>query len=145
MVASRKRRQTPVSDDTRSEVRGEVPIIRVVIGDMPEVLMRLLARAIRERSDMILVGEGHNPVEMLQIMRDDVDVVILGTETVSDCPGICSHLLSEFPHLKIVLLSHRENAARAYWLGLRQRGVAADSMQALLRGVSRVSQIDAME
>jgi hypothetical protein len=74
-----------------------------------------------------------------------VDVAILGSETVAECPGICSHLLSEYPHLKIVLLSHSENAARAYWLGLRQQAVDADSMQALLRGVRSVNQIDAMD
>jgi cysteine synthase len=78
-------------------------------------------------------------------MRNGVDVVILGSDTVGECPGICSHLLSEYPHLKIVLFSHRENAARAYWLGVRQRAVSATTMQALLRGVSHVSQIDAMD
>jgi hypothetical protein len=124
---------------------GEQSAIRIVIGDMPEVLLRLLAQAIHERHDMVLVGEGQDPIGMLQVMRDDVDVAILGSDTVADCPGICSHLLSEYPHLKIVLLSHNENAARAYWLGLRRQTVDADSMQALLGGVAQVGQIDAMD
>ncbi len=124
---------------------SEHPVIRVALGDMPEVLLHMVAQAIHERDDMLLVGEGHDPISILHLMRDGVDVVILGSDTVSECPGICSHLLSEYPHLKIVLLSHRENAARAYWLGLRQRAVSATTMQALLRGVSHISQIDAMD
>jgi DNA-binding NarL/FixJ family response regulator len=124
---------------------SEHPVIRVALGDMPEVLLRMVAQAIHERGDMVLVGEGHDPISILHLMHDGVDVVILGSDTVSECPGICSHLLSEYPHLKIVLLSHRENAARAYWLGLRQRAVSATTMQALLRGVSHISQTDAMD
>jgi DNA-binding NarL/FixJ family response regulator len=121
------------------------PVIRVALGDMPEVLLRMVAQAIHEQGDMVLVGEGHDPISILHLMRNGVDVVILGSDTVGECPGICSHLLSEYPHLKIVLFSHRENAARAYWLGVRQRAVSATTMQALLRGVSHVSQIDAMD
>jgi hypothetical protein len=124
---------------------SEHPAIRVVLGDMPEVLLRIVAQAIHERDEMVLVGEGHDPISILHLMRDGVDVVILGSDTVGECPGICSHLLSEYPHLKIVLFSYRDNAARAYWLGLRRQMVNADSMQALLRGVSHISQIDAMD
>lgn len=150
MVAFIGKRQTTVPDDMHDQSIGTQPgdaqpAIRVVLGEMPEVLLRLVARAIHERQDMVLIGEGHDPIGTLQMMRDNVDVVILGSDTVADCPGICSHLLSEYPHLKIVLLSHRENTARAYWLGLRQQPVAADTMQALLHDVSQVSQIDAMD
>lgn len=119
--------------------------IRLVIGNMPEVLHQILARAIRSQPDMVLAGEAAGNVELLQAAHADADLMILGAEQVSPCPGICSHLLSEFPHLKILVISYNGDQARSYWLGMRQRKASAASLDGLLRDMRQLYQIDAME
>lgn len=119
--------------------------IRVVVGNMPEVLLQVVAQSIRDQPDMVLVREARGNIEVLQAARDAVDLVVLGAEQVSPCPGICSHLLSEFPHLKILVMTYSGDAARTYWLGLRQRKVSTTSMDRLLRALRQLHQVDAME
>lgn len=119
--------------------------IRLVVGNMPEMLLQIVAQAIRGQPDLLLAHEARGNVELLQVARDSIDLVVLGAEAVSPCPGVCSHLLSELPHLKIVVVSNSGARARSYWLGLRQRQASAASTDALLAELRRLYQIDAME
>ncbi len=119
--------------------------IRVVIANMPEVLLQMVAQAIAEQPDMLLVGQARDNLEVLQAAQTDVDLIILGATQVTPCPGICSHLLSEFPQLKILLVAPGSDVGRAYWLGLRQRKVATTSMAILLHNIRQLHQFDVMD
>lgn len=94
---------------------------------------------------MVLVGQARDNLEALQAARTDVDLIMLGVQHVSPCPGICSHLLSESPHLKILSIVAGHDIGRAYWLGVRQRKVSVASTTVLLRNIRRLYQIDAMD
>lgn len=138
-------KREPVLSHTLENSNSHMTRIRVVIANMPEVLLQLVAQAIQEQPDMVLVGQARDNLEVLQAAQNDVDLIILGAQTLSPCPGICSHLLSEFPHLKILVMAHSSDIARAYWLGLRQRKVAATSMSVLLRNIRQLHQLDVMD
>lgn len=112
---------------------------------MPEMLLQILVLALRSQPDLVLVREARGNLELLQAVGDTVDLVVLGADRVSPCPGICSHLLSEFPHLKILVISNSGDAARSYWLGLRQRKASAASIDALLRDLRQLHLTDVMD
>ena len=66
-----------------------------------EVLHYLLTSA-----GMEVVGQWSDPLTLLcSIERLRPEVVFLWTSDAFREPGICSHLLEEYPHLKIVVLS----------------------------------------
>jgi hypothetical protein len=59
-------------------------------------------------------------VEILLTSREGVDVLILGAEKAYPPPGICTHLLNEYPHMKILVLEIQGSSAVGYWLGIRR-------------------------
>ena len=75
-------------------MEGNRPILR-------EVLHYLVTNA-----GMEVVGQSSNPFDLLcSIDRLRPEVVFLWTSDASKEPGICSHLLQEYPELKIVVVS----------------------------------------
>ncbi|MCC6176239.1 MAG: hypothetical protein IT305_13110 [Chloroflexi bacterium] len=99
--------------------------IRVMVVNPLDGLLGTVEQFIAEQPDMVLVpymaGRASGWVELLQAMSADVDVLILGVERVRPPPGICSHLLSEFPGLKIVIVTPGGESGVLYWLGLRRQ------------------------
>lgn len=119
--------------------------IRIFVANLPEVLQDLVAKIVHAQPDMVLVGQARDHVEILKTMRPSVDLLILGAPESYPCPGICSHLLGEFPHLKILVIGDGSDVARAYWLGLRQRKVASYSTAMLLRNLRQLHDVDSMD
>jgi hypothetical protein len=111
--------------------------IRVLVANMSERLAQPVLQLIREQSDMTLVGQVQDNVNLLLAVGAGVDVVILGAPQVHPPPGICSHLLSEFPNLKILVLAMTSNLAVLYWLGLRHRQVNLVSATTLVKTIRR--------
>ena len=74
--------------------------IGVVIANRPETAIRDL---IELQDDMEIVGEALESFELLMMVKEtQADAVILSA--ASDVPGLCSHLLGEYPSLTIVVL-----------------------------------------
>ncbi len=91
--------------------------IRVLVAEMPRMLRDLFKHVVAEQTDMDLVGELLDPLGLLLAAgQTHADVVILGLHN-SEFPGICSHLLGEYPHIKI--LGVTEDGRRAYLYELR--------------------------
>jgi DNA-binding NarL/FixJ family response regulator len=123
-----------------------VPIapIRVLVSNMSGVVMESAASLIEQEPDMVLIGQVDDRVELLIAMSskkaagNEPDVLVLIASSVDPPPGICSHLLSEFPDLKILLLSATEDEAVAYWLGLRRYRLPTGRPAALLTNIRSV-------
>jgi DNA-binding NarL/FixJ family response regulator len=111
--------------------------IRVLTGNVLGIRMQLLRRLLEQQSDMVLVGETRDRVELLVAAAAGVDIVILGSPQVRPPPGICTHLLSEYPDLRIVVLSESSDAAVVYWLGLRRHRLRAVSATTLTGAIRR--------
>jgi DNA-binding NarL/FixJ family response regulator len=78
----------------RAVLRIDPPLVR-------EVFEHLLGEASIE-----VVGSAPDPMELLMVVRKSrPDVVFLMAGDSEKEPGICSHLLSEHPRIKIVIVS----------------------------------------
>ena len=94
-------------------------IIRVLVANLPAPRARLVTRLIQQQSDITLVGQVMGQVEVLLATEMDTDILIFGAPRAHPPPGICSHLLAEYPHLRILVLAHSGGTAAMYWLGMQ--------------------------
>lgn len=109
---------------------------RLLAANLPPVLQTQLQTAIAEEPDWELVGTVEGNMTTLLAAGDDIDLIILGALTAWPLPGICTHLLHEFPHLKLIVVSVDGLELYLYWLNLenrRQPVVSATSLHMTIR------------
>jgi len=72
---------------------------------------RRLGQALVQQPDMVLVGEqGRRGVGLLlEVRTSNPHAVVLAVEN-GDLPGECSHLLGEFPDLKVIALVREDGS-----------------------------------
>ena len=79
--------------------------IKIVLANRPRMMREVIKEMIEAQPDMEVVGEVLNPVDLLVAVRETAaDAVILGLED-SEEPGVCSHLLAEYPGVTILALA----------------------------------------
>jgi DNA-binding NarL/FixJ family response regulator len=85
---------------------------RVILAVEPQMLRGLLEDAIAAQPDIDVVGEANGLVELLLAVRaTGANVVICTWPDAGEVPGICTHLLSENPELRIIgIAAEGENA-----------------------------------
>ena len=109
--------------------------IRVLLGEIPRDLGDNFKRAVTDQPDMELVGEVRNGVELLLTAgHTHADVVILGLQD-SELPGICSHLLDEFPQIKVLAVSAGGQQAFLYEFRPRMVSLHEVSPESLLAAI----------
>ena len=119
------------------------PVIRVLVANLPVSLFERVMSLAVQQPDIVLVGQVQDPVELLMAVGSGVDVLILGAPQADPMPGICSHLLSEYPDLRILVLASTGEAAILYWLGLRRQQLHPLSAAALLSGIRHAYSLNA--
>jgi hypothetical protein len=124
-------------DDGSSE--QPISAIRVLLADMPDVLYDELALLIQAEHDLLLVGRVSGPVELLLRADEGVDVVMLATGGAEGLPGVGTHLLAEYPDLKLLVLPPDRSVLTAYWRGLRSErlGPGASDVPHQIRQIHR--------
>lgn len=81
--------------------------VRILLGMLGAEWKRLLTEVIRSDGDLEIVGAAATAVDvLLQAADRNPDVVVLAQLPGGAEPGICSHLLLEFPNVAILLLPH---------------------------------------
>jgi len=115
---------------TRAAPRGEV--IRVLASNLPRVLYEVLAASVSQDSNIVIVGNTRGALETLIAVRQGVDVVVLGAPEARRLPAICTHLLGEYPELKIIVVSLADEHTQVYWLGIRSRQVRPMTPRSIL-------------
>jgi chemotaxis response regulator CheB len=90
----------------RSPQRNLLAKIRVLLVAIPPMLVDGLRQIVAEQPDVEVVGDfADYGVELLvAVGQTRADVVILGVST-SELPGVCSHLLGEYPRVKVLALT----------------------------------------
>ena len=111
--------------------------MRVLLANLSGVVAQLVAQLIQQQPDMVLVGPVHGDMELLMAVGEGADVVVLGATHTDEPPGICSHLLCEFPFLRILLLKSSGDTATLYWLGLRNQRLKTVTDTSLLTTIRR--------
>ena len=91
---------------------GCVDKIKVLLANRPKILRELLSGLIQRQFDMEVVGEELDPVELLLAVDETrANVVVLDLLDSGEEPGICSHLLAEYPQLLVLALSSERERA----------------------------------
>jgi hypothetical protein len=112
-------------------------VVRVALADLPATLQSTLEEEVARRADMCVVRVEAGPVleriDLLVAVAQGADVLVLGTRDAASPPGICDHLLSEFPALMLLLVSHDGDLAMVHWQGPRRYRVGRVSAAAVLR------------
>lgn len=109
---------------------------RVLFGKNVQFLRGFYGDSFEGQSDMEVVGEIDDPVELLVSLRDvDVDVILLSKDHTG-ASGLTSHLFAEYPTLTLVIVN--EDCRAAYIEGLRPHrspilDVSPDGVMSALR------------
>ncbi len=114
--------------------------IRILLANRPPMLLEIMKALVQRQEDMEVVGEILDPIGLLVAVRErEADAVIL---TLKDCeePGLCSHLVAEYPNLIILSLAADGKTA---FLRLPRREIkvpSVDSIVDVLRDAIRVKE-----
>ncbi len=100
------------------------------------MLSDVIRNMIGRQPDMEVVGEVLDPIELLMAVKaTPVDVVIVMPLDSEGEPKICSHLLREHAHLKIVTVSAKGEAASLYESDSRRRRIDEPSEPSILGAI----------
>ncbi len=76
--------------------------ITFLLANRPRMIREVLRELIERQEDMEVVGEALDPVDILMAVREkEPDAIVLALSG-SEEPGLCSHLLAEYPNLTIL-------------------------------------------
>jgi DNA-binding NarL/FixJ family response regulator len=89
--------------------------IRVVLADLPEPLRNGLERDLAQDIDLTVTSVGDHLELLLAVGEAQADVVVLGMQE-GDLPGIATHLVEEYPHLRILTIRADVRRVRVYEL-----------------------------
>src|SRR6266498_2488434 len=116
--------------------------IRVLVTDVPDLFYSQIAELIRAEPDMLLVGRVAGRVELLLAADAGIEVVIIGAPQRIPPPGIYTHLLSEYPDLKVLVLAIDTGELDMYWRGLRRKHLGSMSEAALIGRIRELRKLD---
>ena len=103
-------------------------LVKILMVDVPNGLSNL-------RQDVI--GEAFDPIDLLLTVNEtDADVVIMGHPQADSMPGICTHLLAEFPILLILIVSTIDQRAFLYERKITQEEVSYSIPEDLIARVN---------
>ncbi len=99
--------------------------VKILLVDVPEDLRGLLEEVIDRHQHMEVIGEAFDPIDLLVTVNEtEADVVIMGHPDAENMPGICTHLLTEFPILLLLIISTIDQRAFLYERKIRQEEVS---------------------
>ena len=117
---------------------GAVDTTKVLLANKPKMLRELLRKSLATHADMEVVGEVTDPVRVLMKVRETgCNVVIVSLPESGEEPGICSHLLLEYPDLVVLAVSPVRDLAVAYRLSIDRTEIEGFSTESLVGVIRR--------
>jgi DNA-binding NarL/FixJ family response regulator len=114
--------------------------IRVLLADLPQPLRRQLERGLARNADLTVSSVGDHLEVLLAVGKARADVVVLWMPG-GGLPGIATHLVEEYPHLRILTIRAEARRARVYELlprlvqiGEVSPGALPEVISAMIRG-----------
>ena len=112
--------------------------VRVLLANRPRALRARLAKLLQRQSDIEVVGTVLDPIELLVAVEDtQADVVVVTLPDSGEIPGICSHLLHEYPQLLILALSLACTGACVYRQTITVEQLSDTSDEGILTAVRK--------
>lgn len=97
-----------------------------------------LSALIQNHKDILIVGDVVQPLEILvTVAESKAQVVVLELPDGAQDPGICSHLLGEFPDLLILALSTNREKAILYRQKIVKKQLNRPSDRQILSAIRR--------
>jgi DNA-binding NarL/FixJ family response regulator len=113
--------------------------VKVLLANGPEALRTSLATFLQQQSDIEVVGTVLDPIELLVAVEDtQADVVVVTLPDTGEMPGICSHLLHEYPQLLILALSSDRTRACVYRQAITVEPLTDISDEGILAALRRM-------
>ena len=103
------------------------------------MLRELLKDLICRQSDMEVVGEALDPLDVLYAVRKTEADVVVTTLPKSGEPGISSHLLAEYPDLLVLALAPDGSDATLYRQVLVRESLRREALDGLLSTVRQAA------
>ena len=110
--------------------------IKIVTIDIPDETHDLLKGLIGCQGNMELVGEAFDPINLLLTVKDtQADVVIMGHKQPVSIPGICTHLLAEYPDILVLTLPSQSDRAFLYIRKISRDEIPYTSLEDLIKAI----------
>lgn len=116
--------------------------VRVLFGALPAALHTTLSEAIRSQQDIEVVGVASRPSSLLlEAGTLRANIVVVAT---AGCvlPGIASHLLDQYPHLRVVAVTPDGRQALVSVMRPYVEHIAVPSPANLVRGMRSLGEPD---
>ena len=111
--------------------------VRILLGEIATEWRRMLVDLARDDSDLEIVGTAEHAMDvLLQAEELKVHVVVLAQLPGGHEPGVCSHLMLEFPNLAVLLLPASPASDILWRMVLRKeswRGISKEGLRAALK------------
>ena len=92
-----------------------------------------LKTMLMQQPDMEIVAEASDPIDvLLKVGTNQAEVVAIDLPTSDEDSGLCSHLLAEYPHVKIIAISEEGDRAMMYKTGMVRRQIPDTSLEYLV-------------
>lgn len=112
--------------------------VKILLGEIAAAWKHTLKELVAENGELQVVGEVEKPVDiLLQAKSVSPDVVVLSQDPQGAEPGICSHLLLEYPNVVVVLVPCVGGSKILYRMAL-YREVRDASREALRRMLQKL-------
>lgn len=115
--------------------------VKVLMANQPESARTFLEKLLIEQEDVRVVEAVLEPIELLIAVEDSqADIVVVTLPESGNIPGICSHLLYQYPELLILALSSDCQQLRMYRLVIEETQidvVSSDNILSVVRQVKR--------
>ncbi len=111
--------------------------IKVLMINVPYRIHDSLKELIQAQDSMQMVGEAFDPIDLLLTVNDtEADVVIMGHPQCDRVPGICTHLLAEYPDLLVFTLSTETYSAFLYQRKITQNEIPFATTENLINTIA---------
>ena len=112
--------------------------VRVLLANRPRMLRESLRLMLESQGDIDVATAAPDPVELLAAVdRTDAEVVLVTLPESGGDPGICSHLLAQYPELLVIALSPVEQRAVAFRRVITREELVPLAEENLLRTIRR--------
>jgi hypothetical protein len=115
-------------------------MVNILVGSVGSPWKEILLELVREDDQLKIIYEAYSPIEiLLQTRNTSADVVVLSYDLDDEGkpaePGVCSHLLLQYPNLVIVLVPpSKEVGELCRMVQLKEKREAnKDTLHAMLR------------
>jgi molybdopterin-guanine dinucleotide biosynthesis protein A len=112
-------------------------VIRVLITNLTGVIATIVEQAIQQQPDIELLGNVEGWTAVMAAIAG-ADVLVLGVDNVYSPPESCLQILSDYPNLKILVLTTRDDEAIAYWRALYCQQIQIISSKTLIASIRQI-------